>query len=1613
MSSIGTAYKTIFTRMSNIKAGVLEYVDEDGTEQTLSDVETILNNVGISLRDSDSEFRNFGDVIDEVATKWDSYSSVTQAAIAKAFAGTRQQEYFRVLMENYDTASEYAQISADSAGTAEEKYSAYLDSITAKTESLKAALESLASSTISTDMYGGILDAATSMTNLVDETGILKGALAGLGSAGTVYIFQQLSGWIQGAVQEFSNLSAAMNLVKTTTTFDDSTFENLVNLASGLSKSQTNLILTSTSLSDAQRVQILMAQGVSEAEATAQVASLGLATAEGTAAAATVSFSSVLSGLWSTLLANPLILVAAGVAAGVTAWNAYNNSVKEAVSSAQEAGNSYEESTSSIEDYISQIKELRSALAEGNLTEEEAYNKKSELLSIQESLVDTYGSQASGIDLVNGSLEDQISLLNDLSASDANEFLNENRKGINKATSEMEKDIYQYLGQYASGTEEGEKLQEIIDKYADEGLYTSIDENTGLIQISFKGDASQAEETLNGFATDVRELEGELGESNLLEGIQTNASTGLEKANEILDEYEDLYNQALQAQLTTDTEMFSVGDESNTAIEWMNQYTEAVEVYNDALSSGDTSEIQTAKEEFESVDNAVSTLLSDSDMGAYSSFFDDIRDQLDETTIALTDFQAEVENSDYAEQLKELELSDVDVKYALETDGVQEGEEAIQALAQAAEEAGIDTDTFIDTLITLGIISGEVSAEVETTTDSLSSLSSATSSVLDEIDSINELVQGQAAGTSISAEDYSSWTDYQDAIENVNGSLQLNAEKVQEITKAKAEEAIANNETAKAQAQLQYAENAQQIVNLRDELNKYTKGSEECLAIKSEIKALRSDNSEIEAECTQYDLLSQSLREATSEYQNWLNAQNESQSGDMFDDTKSMWEAIQEVNDTDSENYGKVGATTYQAAVDFLVPDDVDSEDQDAVNSYLDSIQDYFEFDDDGNMEGIDLSNFLSEAVDQGLMEIEDGEYKIAGEQTIEEFADGMNLSLPMVQACIGELNEYIQDSDSKITFADDNEQSLEDMAVAASDAAVQLEKLDGFDQYDLVFDVSDIEDSEEQIKALDNTIEALQAGKTELDLDDSDIENANTLIAYCVAQKQQLEEPVIMSVDASDVEDTGLSEALSLLQEYQAAQDSYEINVAIGADTTESEQAIQDALSGLSNLDDDVKATLGIDFDIDSESSSEAIEEAKSQVNSVIEANNDTATFTATFGVDSSAVEEYQSTNVDKTATVTYSVNHTDVDSYDPQNKYRTVYYTVQTVGSISGVNGASGTAHANGTAIGKSYPNGAAFVNGTAKLKGDWGLDSGQRVLIGELGREIVVDPRSGRWRTYGDNGAEFADIPKDAIIFNHLQTESLLNQGFVSSRGTAMAAGTACTTLSGGGIKTSTVTKSSGSSSSSSSGSGSSGSSNSSGSSSSNKSSSDNSSDKETKTALEKFQEWFGKLFDWIEIKLERQTDKISRYITKAESALDNGNYSNSAKYYQKAINTSANQMSTYDTAESKYTKQANQTLKKAVSTGTITQKQADSIAKKVKNGTMNISDYSDEMQEVISSYQEWYDKAQDCKDALQELKDSIKEYVDQLKELRETQRDVKIEMSETYTEIGTSSYAYSAT
>lgn len=183
MSSVGTSLNAIFSRMGNIKLSRLKDYQNGGED--LSNVETVLRGVGISLRDTDGEFRNFGDVLDDTAARWSDFGTVQQRAVAQAFSGTNHMNDFMVLMQQYSKAQEYMQIADDASGTSMEKYGAYTDSLEGKLEGLKSTFASFSNTVVNSDFLKGTVDTGTQALDIFDKVtnslGVMNTAAIGLG----------------------------------------------------------------------------------------------------------------------------------------------------------------------------------------------------------------------------------------------------------------------------------------------------------------------------------------------------------------------------------------------------------------------------------------------------------------------------------------------------------------------------------------------------------------------------------------------------------------------------------------------------------------------------------------------------------------------------------------------------------------------------------------------------------------------------------------------------------------------------------------------------------------------------------------------------------------------------------------------------------------------------------------------------------------------------------------------------------------------------------------------------------------------------------------------------------------------------------------------------------------------------------------------------------------------------------------------------------------------------------------------------------------------------------------------------------------------------------------
>lgn len=116
-------------------------------------------------------------------------------------------------------------------------------------------------------------------------------------------------------------------------------------------------------------------------------------------------------------MANPFVLIASVVVGAISGVVAFAASAQSCSENLKEMNATAEEMMDAAEEYMKQSEELSEVsekYSEIENSEKSAYEKGVELKNLQDLLIEQYGSQAEGIDLVNGKYDEQLGLLGDL-----------------------------------------------------------------------------------------------------------------------------------------------------------------------------------------------------------------------------------------------------------------------------------------------------------------------------------------------------------------------------------------------------------------------------------------------------------------------------------------------------------------------------------------------------------------------------------------------------------------------------------------------------------------------------------------------------------------------------------------------------------------------------------------------------------------------------------------------------------------------------------------------------------------------------------------------------------------------------------------------------------------------------------------------------------------------------------------------------------------------------------------------------------------------------------------------------------------------------------------------
>lgn len=538
------------------------------------------------------------------------------------------------------------------------------------------------------------------------------------------------------------------------------------------------------------------------------------------------------------------------------------------------------------------------------------------------------------------------------------------------------------------------------------------------------------------------------------------------------------------------------------------------------------------------------------------------------------------------------------------------------------------------------------------------------------------------------------------------------------------------------------------------------------------------------------------------------------------------------------------------------------------------------------------------------------------------------------------------------------------------------------------------------QIASIIASVDKLKNENGIIDISAPGAQDVINVLMALIARKQEIAQPVIMSVDTGKL-DGDLATVIGKLQEFQTAYNELErLNTlkaaGINVDTSDAQTKLSNITSEIQNLDGkqaEIMAKVVPDT-----SSVDSISATLSSMKPEVLVN---------IGVNSDAIANYNPE--DKDADVNYHVEDSKIQAYDPPDKDAIVKYSPDTSGlptsftpitrTVNYVKG-SDPGKASGTMLSPAHANGTAYNTlniSPAHAGGNVAIQKDEKALVNELPKpESIV--RDGIWSII-PGGAHIEQLKKGDIIFNGEQTEQLLKHGSISGHGRAYVDGTAnvrdlvrkplSAYVSGsghgqfwGGAATTT--------------------------SSSKTDKTTNKISKNTKKTADTVKDISNELSnyeDWI----ERRFKAIESEFAHLEAVFERMSHlpDRLAKAYD-LLAKNKEYINTVNSSKSTYQAHLDRIKGQGLS---------QDIIDKIQNGSLEISNYSEETKKLISEYETYYNKLRDCSSQYDELLakqaelvqstlDSITDYYDMMNGVDESSKDILEAQRELYEKLGVS-------
>lgn len=619
-----------------------------------------------------------------------------------------------------------------------------------------------------------------------------------------------------------------------------------------------------------------------------------------------------------------------------------------------------------------------------------------------------------------------------------------------------------------------------------------------------------------------------------------------------------------------------------------------------------------------------------------------------------------------------------------------------------------------------------------------------------------------------------------------------------ELGDSASDAATANKKLARSQKMLQYSRLYKELHKYTDALRDGRRRSGELSAQdKKSVQTIREKMAALSEEISKYDILGDQMNEAKEAFTDFENAKKSSEENSEYIDTSV--EMLQTV--IDGFHSAEMGSETFKAAFKGLIPEsvykDLDTleERYTAAGEYIkNTLSRYFkiEYDDDGAVKSVEtttknIETFIEDAKEKGLMSFSDGVWTV-NENNFAQFADKMGITESMLVAIGTQMDKVDADwiMGDNSSFFDSFDMGTEANIYKTTKALTDLDQqfIDGkvsVDEYtqkyqelqdklsenkeNAINDIINYDNATKKVDELQNSLKAATDKLNELKNNPEATEdqiaeaakNANeiaTNLQTALQNKSALEKPsqVLVEFAVANIED----EKAKIVAELGT------IDASIKLTTTDKDGKEQINSSIIKQLDDGTYE-INVDANLTEESKAKVqsyvdLLNKEAQINSYVEgdqgAKESADDLKKTYEDLSQVIKDLPSPKINTSLaqsavnTLKKTVDNLKDSFDDLPTEVTTTVTTVNRTVNETVERKSTGFGWLD-KILGLNF-DGNAHFDGVANASGTLGAEKTETSLVGELGPELRV--RGNRWEMLGENGAEFADVQKGDIIFNH---------------------------------------------------------------------------------------------------------------------------------------------------------------------------------------------------------------------------------------------------------------------